>query len=55
MSKLYEMLWKEKSYSPERKITQEEIKAIHNLGLSVAEVIFGKTLQEMVGYNFSNN
>ena len=54
MSKFYDIMWEEKSHRTETKITEEEIKAIHGLGLSVAQVIFGKTLQEIVGYNPSN-
>ena len=54
MENLYEIMRKEKSYKAERKITEEETKAIHNLGLSVAQVVFGKTLEEMLRYNPSN-
>ena len=51
MSKLYEIMWKAKNYKPKMKISEEEIKTVHNLGLSVAQVFFGKTLQEIVSYN----
>ena len=51
MSKLYEILTGKKVYKPKVKITEEEINAIHNLGLSVAQVYFGKSLQEFADYN----
>ena len=51
MSNLYDIMWKEQPYRTERKITKEEINAIHGLKFSVAQVIFGKNLEEVIKYS----
>ena len=48
MSKLYDIMWKKETYKSKRKITEEEIKAVHDLGLSVAQAYFCKNLEDVI-------